>query len=29
MQYAGGGGAVTIPDTINGLPVTAIGKPCV
>jgi hypothetical protein len=24
-QYTGPGGAVVIPDTINGLPVTAIG----
>ncbi len=24
-QYTGPGGAVTIPDTINGLPVTSIG----
>jgi hypothetical protein len=26
MKYSGGGGAVTIPDTICGLPVTSIGK---
>ncbi len=25
-QYTGSGGAVTIPDTINGLPVTSIGS---
>lgn len=24
-QYTGSGGAVTIPDSINGLPVTSIG----
>jgi hypothetical protein len=26
MKYSGGGGAVVIPDTIAGLPVTSIGK---